>query len=267
MSRATAGSTSSPPLATCLSGPRSASVQWRRASATAVRRDYSAANDLLCKFTSSFRTTRPGTRGIAIDWTAWSGIGMATRGSIPKMMEMAGIDMLTPEVGVPWVRRELVRGGRLGEVLVAGGLGILTEEADADGGLDRTAVRLLTHGPMVGEVRSMGVFGPLTVETALDPTVQGFLDDHRIDGVPVLPGVMGVEAFAEVATLMTPGWRAASIEDVTFIAPFKFYRDEPRQITIEACLTPEGDELVADCRLIGARMLPNPVSYTHLTLP
>jgi acyl transferase domain-containing protein len=230
--------------------------------------DYSAANDLLCKFTSSFRTTRPGTRGIAIDWTAWSGIGMATRGSIPKMMEMAGIDMLTPEVGVPWVRRELVSGGRLGEVLVAGELGILTEEADADGGLDRSAVRLLTHGPMVGEVRSMGVFGPLTVETALDPTVQGFLDDHRIDGVPVLPGVMGVEAFAEVVALMAPGWQAASIEDITFVAPFKFYRDEPRQIIIEACLTPEGNELVANCRLIGARMLPNqpePQITTHFT--
>ncbi|MGZ4826690.1 MAG: SDR family NAD(P)-dependent oxidoreductase, partial [Terriglobales bacterium] len=43
--------------------------------------DYASANDLLCKITSSFRTTRPATRGIAIDWTAWGGIGMATRGS------------------------------------------------------------------------------------------------------------------------------------------------------------------------------------------
>ena len=59
--------------------------------------DYSAANDLLCKITSSFRTTRPQTRGIVIDWTAWGGIGMATRGSIPKMMELAGIDMLPPK--------------------------------------------------------------------------------------------------------------------------------------------------------------------------
>ena len=52
--------------------------------------DYSSANDLLCKITSSFRTTRPATRGIVIDWTAWGGIGMATRGSIPKVMEQAG---------------------------------------------------------------------------------------------------------------------------------------------------------------------------------
>ena len=36
---------------------------------------------------------------------------MATRGSIPKMMEVAGIDMLPPEAGIPIVRRELIAGG------------------------------------------------------------------------------------------------------------------------------------------------------------
>ncbi|MEW5988536.1 MAG: SDR family NAD(P)-dependent oxidoreductase, partial [Chloroflexota bacterium] len=65
--------------------------------------DYSAANDLLCKITSGLPQWRPETRGIVIDWTAWGGIGMATRGSIPKMMEMAGIEMLPPEVGIPTV--------------------------------------------------------------------------------------------------------------------------------------------------------------------
>ena len=74
--------------------------------------DYSSANDLICKIASSFRRTRTATRAIAIDWTAWGGIGMATRGSIPKVMEMAGIDMLPPEAGVPWIRRELTTGGR-----------------------------------------------------------------------------------------------------------------------------------------------------------
>ena len=58
--------------------------------------DYSAANDLLCKSISNFRNARPDTRGVAIDWTAWASIGMASRGSIPKMMALAGIDMLPP---------------------------------------------------------------------------------------------------------------------------------------------------------------------------
>ncbi len=96
--------------------------------------DYSAANDLLCKLTSSMRAWRPETKGIAIDWTAWGGIGMATRGSIPKIMEMAGIDMLPPEAGVPTVRRELVAGGFKGEIVVGGALGIMTAEFDETGG-------------------------------------------------------------------------------------------------------------------------------------
>ncbi len=91
--------------------------------------DYSAANDLLCKLTSNLRTSRPETRGVAIDWTAWSGIGMASRGSIPKMMELAGIGMLAPEAGVPIVRRELEAGTR-GEVVVAEDLGVLLEDSE-----------------------------------------------------------------------------------------------------------------------------------------
>ena len=59
------------------------------------------------------RRTRPQTRGLALDWTAWGGIGMATRGSIPKIMEMAGVQMLPPEAGVAWIRRELASGAVL----------------------------------------------------------------------------------------------------------------------------------------------------------
>ena len=107
--------------------------------------DYSSANDLLCKITSSFRTTRPATRGIVIDWTAWGGIGMATRGSIPKMMELAGIDMLPPEAGIPLIRRELTAGGTRGEIVIGQRLGVLLNEWDATGGLDTSAAETLTR--------------------------------------------------------------------------------------------------------------------------
>src|SRR4029450_676187 len=86
--------------------------------------DYSAANDLLCKLASTMRTSRPATRAIVIDWTAWAGIGMAARGSIPTVMAAAGIEMLPPEVGVPTVRRELTAGATRGEIVMAGGLGM-----------------------------------------------------------------------------------------------------------------------------------------------
>ncbi len=232
--------------------------------------DYSSANDLLCKITSSFRTTRPATRGIVIDWTAWGGIGMATRGSIPKMMEVAGIDMLPPEAGVPLIRRELTAGGTRGEIVIGQRLGILMHEWDATGGVDVGAVTKLLprQGPMIGKVICMGIHNGLTIETTLDPAMQAFLHDHQIGGTPVLPGVMGIEAFAEAAQILLPEWRVEAIEDVSFLAPFKFYRNEPRTLTIHAVISQQGDAVVAECRLMGSRTLPKqtePEVRTHFT--
>ena len=230
--------------------------------------DYSSANDLLCKIASSFRTTRPATRGIAIDWTAWGGIGMATRGSIPEMMARAGIDVLPQEAGIPWIRRELTAGGTRGEVVVALGLGVMMNDWDATGGLDTTATTVPVPGPMIGKIAGITLQGVLTVETTLDPAIQPFLHDHQIEGKPVLPGVMGIEAFAEAALCLLPGWHVAAIEEVNFLAPFKFYRGEPRTVTVEAVYHPRGQDIVADCRLNGSRTIPNqtaPQVTTHFT--
>jgi malonyl CoA-acyl carrier protein transacylase len=225
--------------------------------------DYSAANDLLCKIASGFRSSRPATHAVAIDWTAWGEIGMATRGSIPKVMELAGIDMLPPSAGIPWIRRELIA-GTSGEVVVAQKLGVLAKEWDSEGGIDVAAKLPETALSMAISAAR----GSATIQTDLDPAVQAFLYDHQIDGTPVLPGVMGVEAFAEAATSLLPGWNIDCMEDVNFLAPFKFYRGEPRKLTIEVSLSPDGEMLLGDCRLTGSRVLSNHTEAqvtTHFT--
>jgi NAD(P)-dependent dehydrogenase (short-subunit alcohol dehydrogenase family) len=214
--------------------------------------DYSAANNLLCTLSSALRRSRPGTRAIAIDWTAWGGIGMATRGSIPQIMAAAGISMLPPESGIPTVRRELVAGGGAGEVVVAGTLGIMGAEHDPAGGLDVQRVEsdlAARKRPllMVGTVRAARLHGGLAVETTLDPKEQPFLFDHQIDGVPVLPGVMGTEAFAEVASVLVPGFHVAAVEDEAFLQPFKFHRHQPATLHLRAVGSPgaAGEVVVA----------------------
>ncbi len=233
--------------------------------------DYSAANDLLCKVTSAMRRIRPDTRALALDWTAWGGIGMATRGSIPKIMEMAGVQMLPPEAGVAWIRRELASSAYRGEVVVAGELGQMAPDWGDTGGIDPAAVLGSgTSGPMTGEVTFQTQHG-LVVRTTLDPARQGFLDDHRIDGTPVLPGVMGMEGFAEASALIAPsGYRVGAIEDVSFYAPVKFFRDEPRTVTVTARVEPDpdGPDLLSRCTLTAERSLPGqsaPTVTTHFT--
>jgi acyl transferase domain-containing protein/NAD(P)-dependent dehydrogenase (short-subunit alcohol dehydrogenase family)/acyl carrier protein len=233
--------------------------------------DYSSANDLLCKISSNFRTSRPEIRAIAIDWTAWGGMGMATRGSIPKMMELAGIDMLPPEAGIPLIRRELTMGSTRGEIVIGQRLGILMNEWDPAGGVNAAQAsekQQAVSGPMISRVVRMGIHDPLTMETELDPKLQPFLHDHQIEGTPVLPGVMGLEAFAEAALSVLPGWHVESIENIDFSAPFKFYRGEPRTVTVQTRFRSLDGAVQADCVLIGQRTLINqaePLITRHFT--
>jgi acyl transferase domain-containing protein/NAD(P)-dependent dehydrogenase (short-subunit alcohol dehydrogenase family) len=218
--------------------------------------DYSAANDLLCKMTLAMPRWRPQTRAIAIDWTAWGGIGMAARGSVPQVMAALGVDMLPPECGIATVRRELLCGASHGEVLVAGRLGAWLEERDPTGGLDReraaeTLAALRPRYPMLGEVVAAPAHGGLRIETTLDPKEQPFLYDHAPDpGQPWLPGVMAIEALAEAAALTAPGYRVAAVEDVVMSGAFKFFRGEPRTLHLDVLLRPgHGTELLAEAVL------------------
>jgi hypothetical protein len=121
---------------------------------------------------------------------------------------------------------------------------------------------------MIGKIVGVDLNHGLTIETTLDPKVQPFLHDHQIDSTPVLPGVMGIEAFAEAAACLLPEWHVEAVEEVNFLAPFKFYRGEQRALRIEVRVHPRGERLIADCRLIGHRTLPNqaePQPTTHFT--
>jgi hypothetical protein len=60
----------------------------------------------------------------------------------------------------------------------------------------------------------------------------------------------------------------AAVEDVDFLAPLKFYRDEPRTLAISALVHPHGEDLLAECRVEAERQLPGsdaPTRTTHFT--
>ncbi|HUM71879.1 MAG TPA: polyketide synthase dehydratase domain-containing protein, partial [Chloroflexota bacterium] len=182
------------------------------------------------------------------------GIGMATRGSIPKIMEYAGIEMLPPAAGIPTVRRELLVGS--GEVLVGGKLGLLVDEWDETGGFVLTRRRGGTESwLLVAGLMAAKVYGGWEVETTLNPQEQPFLFDHAMEGTPLLPGVMGTEAFAELAKMMAPAYRVTAVTDEQFHAPFKFYRMEPQTLYLRGTAVPDGDGLAVYAALHSRREL------------
>ncbi|MCJ7624936.1 MAG: SDR family NAD(P)-dependent oxidoreductase, partial [Anaerolineaceae bacterium] len=205
--------------------------------------DYSAANDLFCKLTSALPRQFPDTKFVAMDWGPWADVGMASRGSMPVIMQAAGIGMVRAAIGAQLVRLELEASGNGAEVVVAGTLGILGEQRDAQGGLDfEGANQALTAGDpahvMLSRVVGFDLSKGFTLEVELDPKTEPFLIDHAMNGTSLLPGVMGIEGFsfnamhvASVLGTAGDGFHVTGLEGVKFLAPFKFYKDEPRKLT------------------------------------
>lgn len=191
---------------------------------------------------------------------------MASRGSIPRIMKMAGIDMLSPQEAAPQVFNELNTGSR-GEIILAGSLGVLTQSPDPQASLmvDKANQALTSGRPihvMLSRVTGLSLEEGIILEADLDPQEQPFLYDHALNGIPVLPGVMGIEGFSvaarHIASILAAkegSYQVARIEDIQFLAPFKFYRNEPRRVTWKANVFREERGLVARVRLESRRAL------------
>ncbi len=221
--------------------------------------DYAAANDGLARLSAHLQGRFPAARWITIDWGAWAEVGMASRGNLPKLMEKAGIEMLQPTAAAPLVYREITTGS--GEVILAGALGSLASPRATLESLDlEKANHALTSGQpihiMLSRAAGMNLHEGLRLEAELDPNQEPFLKDHALNGIPLLPGVMGIEGFAtaarHVATCLGSEqgeFRVAGLEDIQFLTPLKFYRSEKRRITWKAQVFHEKEGLEAQVSL------------------
>jgi len=192
--------------------------------------DYAAANSVLDA--EMARLTASGeSRGVAIGWTGWRDVGMATRGSIEAVFQAAGIETLSVDKGVEIFVHEALAGGKR-RVLGCGSLGLMDRfdsfrEAPLRLTADMSAIIAdPSRFPFIHKVLDFESDKTLLTQTTLSLEEHLFLDDHAIDGVPYHPGVMALEMFAENALLLNPMTCVAGYEEVKFGLPIKLLKDE-----------------------------------------
>ena len=199
--------------------------------------DYAAANSVLDA--EMARLSASGQcRAVAIAWTGWQDVGMATRGSIEAVFAAAGIETLDVATGVEIFVDEALSGGKR-RVLGCGSLGLM----DRFDSFREAPLRLPgemaaiiadpARFPLIDKVLSIDEESNLVTETTLSTEVHPFLIDHAIEGVPYHPGVMAMEMFAENALLLKPSTCLAGFEEVSFGLPVKLLK-EHLKVRIEA---------------------------------
>lgn len=175
--------------------------------------EYTAGAAAVSALCSQLSRCCPTTQVVAIDWTAWAEVGMATHHSVQEVQEQQrGLRYMPLAEGCRHFLRELSGGGSDSQVMIFGPLGT-NEPRSALSCLtdDRTAIAepisyssIVDPGafPMI-ETRSQQSATQQVFTRRLDPRLDGMLTDHLVKGTPTLPGVFHVEAMAEAARLAT----------------------------------------------------------------
>ncbi|MFB6263836.1 MAG: SDR family NAD(P)-dependent oxidoreductase, partial [Bradymonadaceae bacterium] len=151
---------------------------------------YAAANETLNKVAATLAQGRTGSdRVVSIEWGPWKG-GMVTP-ALEEHFERRGVDMLDPETGAERFVDELYCApADEVEVAIAGSV--------PGGGLEST-----------------GQGGRLRSTVDVDADSHGFLDDHRIDGTPVVPVVLAAEWCLRIAEAAHPGRHVRACRDLS----------------------------------------------------
>ena len=187
--------------------------------------DYAAASEVLNKLAQEL-DGRWAAHVTSINWGPWLKTGMVSEG-VQRQFAERGVEVIPLSVGCDRLIEEL-RFGRKGEVeVVVGGSRQPLGEGDShdaitlpasdqpSGGqkLTRAALPLLSIKSDLTSLADGGV----EIIRAFDPDVDLYLQDHRIDGAPVVPFAVALELIAEAAAVTVPQLPVAVVRDVRLL--------------------------------------------------
>jgi len=212
----------------------------------AMQFGYCAANQVLDVEMARIAAHGEAPRAVAIAWAPWADVGMATRGSFESVFDQAGIDMISADDGASRFADEALCSGKR-MVMIAGQLGQLDDEDSIrppPQRLPQNVANLLADPmrfPLIGHIEELIPYTSVTYSTVIDSERHPHLKDHAIDGVPYMPGVMALEAFAEGAVLLWPLCAVDGFDEVEFGLPVKVTKDS-KSIRVKAEFDRQDDD-------------------------
>ncbi|OGS62814.1 MAG: hypothetical protein A3J79_09595 [Elusimicrobia bacterium RIFOXYB2_FULL_62_6] len=222
--------------------------------------DYAAASDYISKLAISL--TNKGVRAFSVDMTAYANIGMGIRPGVEAFLKSQELDFIYPEEGMNALVDELAY-GRIPEIVLSASLGKLDWDKQ---------LRFDPGFPNAGGSeyhfieRTVKSVKGLELEAAKELTLEKdpFLADHAINGTPYLPGVMGIETFAEAAAAVS-GEVPKELRNLRFAVPVKLLRNKPVNASIKAAASKGGYDLRIESDFVNAKGVKLGETRTHFT--
>lgn len=164
--------------------------------------DYAAGNEILNKLAHWFGSQISG-RCVAMNWGPWESKGGMVSAALAKQFEDAGVYVIPRDLGAKMFVDEVFADSDQVEVVYGGPLDGQTRGTT---GVEIAASNVFA-APLLSVASRLIERTPssLSIERTFDPSVDLYLLDHQLDGVPVVPMAVMLELFAEAATaLLSP---------------------------------------------------------------
>jgi enediyne polyketide synthase len=226
--------------------------------------------------TEQWQTEHRHCRCHAIEWSVWSGVGMGARLGTVDELARRGITPIPVEKGLEALHQLLTRKSANVAAVVMGRL--------------RELPTLRVERPELPFLRFLEkprVYYPkieLVVDAELSTATDPYLDDHIFRGERLLPGVMGMEAMAQVFMALTETNEPPVFEQVKFERPIVVGESAGTTIRVAALVREPGwvdvtvrssetnfqvDHFRAVCRTATApldQLNPKPASDTRVMI-
>jgi enediyne polyketide synthase len=156
----------------------------------------------------------PRCRGMHVDWPAWSGAGLGQRDSLAEGLAQSGATAIPVTEGARMLLKALGTPGLPARVAVHGRVGLpgppaITAAAAGQGGHEGQTGQAATpetaklwRGRFLERVQVHYPGVELVCDARLTLRTDPYLSDYRVDGIPVLPAAMALEAMAEVVAAL-----------------------------------------------------------------
>ncbi len=183
--------------------------------------DYAMANEAMSHLLHQHRARHPERHVCVMSWAAFSEVGLAARSSARTFLERTGQAFMTPHEGANHLMRELSAGLPEPEVTICERLEALDLDRLMVPQVERASwlytANRLANAPMLGDL-----IRHTSDETILERDLRAtepFLKDHCMGPTPILPAVVALETFFELARAQAQ--RPVRLEFAEILTPMK----------------------------------------------
>jgi len=197
--------------------------------------DYAAASDYISKL--AINLANRGMRAFSINMTAIANVGMGIRPGVQTFLKSQGVEFLYPEEVMNALADEISYGD-VPEVVYSASLGKL--DLDKQLAYDEkfpnpaSSPAVSDHSfHFIEKIEQNSKTEGFKAKKRLSVESDKYMADHSINGTPLLPGVMGLEIFAETVAAYT-GNLPLKLKSVGFKLPVKLIKNKPVDLDISA---------------------------------